>query len=122
VARADEIMPGLRSADAVAGRAHADGTPLHVLASPQAATFIGERGGSLYVWVTKTACCGGVPIRIVRSSADAPRGVTGFRWFDAGGFQVLLHPSAGRPPPKMEVRLQGRRRPRITVYWDGMPI
>jgi hypothetical protein len=81
------------------------------------------RGGSLYVWVSSTVrCCGGVAARIVRSSTGAPRGVTGFRLFDAGGLQLLLHPSAGRPPPQMEVRLRGRWRPRITVYWDGMPI
>lgn len=116
-----ETMPGPRDAAAVAGQARTEAISLQARTSPQAAAFIGERGGSLYVWVTTVRCCGGVPVRIVRSSTGAPRGVTGFRRFDAGGFQVLLHPSAGRTP-QMEVRLRGRWRPRITVYWDGMPI
>ena len=120
MASAGETMPDLR--EATAGQAGAEGAPLQAMTSPQAAEFIGERGGTLYVWVTKAYCCGGVPIRTVHSSTSAPPGVTGFRRFDAGGFQVLLHPSAGPPPPRMEVRLRGRRRPRITISWDGMPI
>jgi hypothetical protein len=120
VASTGETMPDLP--EVTAGRAVAEGTPLRAVTSPQAAEFIGERGGTLYVWVTKAYCCAGAPIRTVHSSTSAPPGVTGFRRFDAGGFQVLLHPSAGSPPPRMDVRLRGRRRPRITIFWDGMPI
>ncbi len=120
MASTGETLPGPR--DMAAGGAPADGTPVQALTSPQAAAFIGERGGSLYVWVTTARSCCGAPIGTVRSSPSAPPGVTGYRRFDAGGFQLLLHPSAGDPPPQMEVRLRGRRRPRISVYWDGMPI
>ena len=121
MATTEENIPGARAGAGAADPAPAERAPLQAMTSPEAAAFIGERGGSLYVWVTKFNCCGG-PVRIVRSSTGAPRGLTDFRRFDAGDFQILLHPSTGRPPAQMQVRLRGRWRPRITVYWDGMPI
>ncbi len=121
LATTDKNISGLRDEAGAADSAPAEGVPLQAVTSPEAAAFIGERGGSLYVWVTRFNCCGG-PVRIVRSSTGAPQGLTGFRRFDAGDFQILLHPSAGRPPAQMEVRLRGRWRPRITVYWDGIAI
>jgi hypothetical protein len=62
------------------------------------------------------------PVRIVYSSTEAPRGPTGFHQFDVGGYQVMVHRSIGWAPSQLQVRLRGRWRPRITVYWDGMPI
>lgn len=119
MAMTEENIPGARAG--AADPAPAGPAPLQAMTSPQAGSFIRERGGSLYVWVTRFNCCGG-PIRTVRSSATPPRGLSGFRRFDAGGYQLLLHPTAGRPPAQMEVRLRGRWHPRVTVYWDGMPL
>lgn len=121
MATTDKNISRLRGEPAAAGPAPAGGAAIQAMTSARAAAFISERGGSMYVWVTRFNCCGG-PLRIVRSSTGAPRGLTGFRRFDAGGYQILLHPSIGRPPSQMEVGLRGRWRPRITVYWDGMPI
>ena len=122
LATTDNNTPRLRDRDGPAGPALAGGASLQAMTSPEAAAFIRERGGSLYVWARKIRCCGGVPVRIVYSSTDAPRGLTGFQQFEAGGYQVMFHPSIGRPPSQMAVRLRGRWRPRVSVYWDGMPI
>src|SRR5260370_10397948 len=120
MASTGETLPGPR--DMAAGGAPADGTPVQALTSPQAAAFIGERGGSLYVWVTTARSCCGAPIGTVRSSPSAPPGVTGYRRFDAGGFPLLLHPSTGDPPSQMAGRLRGRARPPTTVHSDEHPI
>jgi hypothetical protein len=122
VATTDKNISGLRGEAGAADPAPAGVAALQATTSPGAAAFISERGGSLYVWARTFQCCGGVPVRIVYSSTEAPRGLTEFRQFDAGGYQVMLHPSIGRAPSQMAVRLRGRWRPRITVYWDGMPI
>lgn len=114
--------PRLRGQAGAAGPAPAGGAYLEAMTPAEAAAFISERGGSLYVWARKIRCCGGGPVRIVYSSTDAPRGLTGFRQFEAGGYHVMFHPSIGRPPSQLVVRLRGRWRPRISVYWDGMPI
>lgn len=121
MAATDESIAGARAGAGVAASARVQFAPFQAMTSPTAAAFIREHGGSLYVWVTRFNCCGG-PVRIVRSSTEPPRGLTGFRRAGAGEFQVLLHPSIGRPPAQMDVRLRGRWRPRITVYWDGIPI
>ena len=121
MATTDKNTPPLRDQAGVAGPAPATGAALQAITSPGAAAFISERGGRLYVWARKFNCCGG-PIRTVYSSPQAPRGLTEFRRFEAGEFQVLLHPSIGAPPAQMDIRLRGRWRPRITVYWDGMPL
>jgi len=121
VTTTDKNIPGLRDKAGAADPAPAGDAAIQATTSPRAAAFISERGGRLYVWARKFNCCGG-PIRTVYSSPQAPRGLTEFRRFEAGEFQVLLHPSIGAPPAQMEVRLRGRWRPRITVYWDGMPL
>jgi len=122
LATTDNNIPRLRDQAAAPDSAPAGGASLQAMTSPAAAAFIRERGGSLYVWARKIRCCGGGPVRIVYSSTEAPRGLTGYHQFEAGGYQVMLHPSIGQPPPQLAVRLRGRWRPRITVYWDGMPI
>jgi hypothetical protein len=95
---------------------------MKAVATPEAAAFIAERGGRLYVWADTFHCCGGTPVRIVRSTTSAPRGVSGFRRFQAAGFEILVHRSAGPPPAEIEVRLRGRWRPRICAYWEQMPV
>ena len=122
MATTDKNIPRAHDEAGGADSARSAGAALQAMTSSEAAAFIGERGGSLYVWARKFQCCGGGPVRIVYSSTEAPRGFTGFHRFDAGGYQVMIHPSIGRPPSQMEVRLRGRWRPRIKVYWDGMPI
>jgi hypothetical protein len=87
----------------------------------RAAALITERGGRLYVWVTKFHCCGGA-VRIVCSSPGLPVVSPSSAGLRPAEFQVLLHPSIGRAPAQMDIRLLGRWRPRITLYWDGMPI
>jgi hypothetical protein len=121
VAMTDKSIRGLCDQGGGRGPGTGRGAPLQAVTSPGAAALITERGGRLYVWVTKFHCCGGA-VRIVCSSPGAPRGLTEFRRFEAAEFQVLLHPSIGRAPARMDIRLLGRWRPRITLYWDGMPI
>jgi hypothetical protein len=121
LAATDNTIGEVRDRAGPAGAAASGGACVQATTSPAAAAFIRQRGGSLYVWTREFRCCGG-PVRIVYSSTEAPRGLTGFRQFEAGGYEVMFHPSAGRPPSEMAVRLRSRRRPRISVYWDGMPV
>jgi hypothetical protein len=89
---------------------------MRLVLSQPAAELIAERGGRLYVWPTRSRCCGSVP-RL--ASASAPPDGREFRRVNAqGGCEVFLPRALGRLPDELHVELKRYPR-RIESYWDG---
>jgi hypothetical protein len=89
---------------------------MRVVASDQAAELIAERGGRLYVWLTKGSCCGAV---MTLAAASEPKPGKEFRAVAVTDRFELYVPSALARLPD-ELHLEVRRFPRrIEAYWDG---
>jgi hypothetical protein len=87
--------------------------------SGEAAEFIGQRGGRLWVWAAHPrVCCAGAP-PWMHAATEAPAGISGFRPVTAAGVQLSFRGYGGRQPAILEIALHGRRRPRVEAYWDG---
>jgi hypothetical protein len=87
--------------------------------SADAADFIRERGGRVWVWAARPrVCCAGSPAWM-RAATEPPAGVTGFSPASAAGVQVLFRGLTGRQPRILEIAMHGRRRPAVEAYWDG---
>ena len=90
--------------------------------SSEAAEFIGQRGGRLWVWAAhRRMCCAGAP-PWMHAATEPPVGVTGFGTVSAvsaAGVQVHFRGLGGREPGTLEIGLHGRRRPRVEAYLDG---
>lgn len=86
------------------------------MASPEAARFVAEGGGRLYVWPKRARCCGGVTT--LATSSTRPEG-RGFRPLLADGeIEVLVPDGLARLPDELHLEL--RRFPRrVEAYWDG---
>jgi hypothetical protein len=89
---------------------------MQVVVSEPAAELIGERGGRLYVWLTRPRCCGGMT-RL--SSATSPPSEKQFRRVDStGDFELYVPRGLTRLPDELHIEL--RRFPRrIESYWNG---
>ena len=85
---------------------------MRVIASPEAADLVRERGGRLYVWVEKGRCCGGA--QRLRTSAEL-RGDRPFERVYDEGFE-LFFPAQARLPAELHLEA---RRGRLDAYWDG---
>ena len=89
---------------------------MKLIASPEVAEAVREQGGRLYVWPRSARCCS-----------------HGLAWLDAGpkpkrgwhydsvpaeGFEIYLARMA-RVPEELHLDVTGRRRKRVSAYWDG---
>jgi len=87
--------------------------------SGQAAEFVRERGGALWVWAAHPRmCCSGSPAWM-HAATTPPPGLTGFRPVAADGLRLWFRGIGGRQPEALEIGLRGKRRPRVEAYWDG---
>ena len=92
---------------------------MQVVVDPEAAAFIGERGGRLWVWAARPAmCCGGTPSYMHAATAQ-PASLLGFTLVPHDRLELWFRAPAGRVPDVLEIGLHGRRRPRVEAYWDG---
>ena len=89
---------------------------MKVVASAEAADFVRERGGRLYVWASSERCCSGAHARLRASTEAAEQ--RDFAVVPAPGFEVLFA-RMGREPEELHVELRGRRRKRVEAYWDN---
>ena len=88
---------------------------MRVVASEPAVELIEERGGSLYVWLKRGRCCGGVTT--LESASTPPRGKE-FRLVESAEFELYLPAAMTRMPDELHVEL--RRFPRrVETYWNG---
>lgn len=87
-----------------------------MLASDPAVELIRERGGRLYVWLTRGGCCRSVTT--LASSPSPPAGKAFRRVEETAGFELYLPASLTRVPDELHLEL--RRFPRrVEAYWDG---
>jgi hypothetical protein len=87
--------------------------------SREAADFVGQRGGRLWVWAAyPRVCCTGSPAWM-HAATEPPPGLAGFRPVAAPGVQLFFRALGGLQPATLEVGLRGRRRPQVQSYWDG---
>jgi hypothetical protein len=88
---------------------------MRLVVTDAAAALIHERGGRLYVWPKRAACCGGVTR--LATATNAPR--REFRLVAATGEVELLFP-VGLARMPAELHLDVARFPlRVEAYWDG---
>jgi hypothetical protein len=89
---------------------------MRVVASEPATELIAERGGQLYVWLTKAHCCNSVTR--LASASTPPRGKEFRRVETTAEFELYLPRGLTRLPDELHVEL--RRFPRrVESYWDG---
>jgi hypothetical protein len=92
---------------------------VEVAVSSDAADFVQQRGGRLWVWAAYgRVCCAGSP-PWMHASTEPPPGLSGFSPVPADGVQVWFRGVGGRWPDVLEIGLRGRRRPKVAAYWDG---
>lgn len=95
---------------------------MRVEVSPEAAVFVRERGGRLWVWAARPPmCCWGTPA-YMHAATEQPTGLSGFTPVPATGLDVWFRAPAGRVPDTLEIGLHGKRHPRVEAYWDGFRI
>jgi hypothetical protein len=84
-----------------------------------AASFVRERGGQLWVWAAyPKMCCSGSPAWM-HAATEPPDGVSGFSEVSADEVRIWFRGVGGRLPDVLEIGLRGRRTTRIEAYWDG---
>ena len=88
--------------------------------SSEAAEFIGQRGGRLWVWAAyPRMCCAGTP-PWMHAATEPPAGISGFSSVTVAGVQLSFRAFGNaRQPDILEIALRGRRRRRVEAYWDG---
>jgi len=87
--------------------------------SPEAAGFVVERGGRLWVWAARPRmCCWGTPAYMYAATVEPP-GITGFQPVLGTELEIWFRAPGGRVPDVLEIGLHGKRRPRVEAYWDG---
>lgn len=92
---------------------------MRVEISDDAATYIRDRGGTVWVWAERPwMCCGGTPPRM-RASLLPPADPPTFMPVPASGLDIRFRAPGGRVPEVLEIGMHGKRNPRVEAYWDG---
>lgn len=93
--------------------------------SSDAAAFVREGGGALWVWAAHPRmCCAGSPAWM-HAATRAPDGLSGFEPVPVAaaaantGVQVYFRAVGELRPDVLEIGLAGRHRRRVAAYWDG---
>jgi hypothetical protein len=90
---------------------------MNVMATPEAAALIRERGGRLLVWTDRRRCCGGATY--LTSSFEPLGGRTFRRAEGSGDVELFVDLGRLRPPEELQVAVRGRGRKRVEAYWNG---
>jgi hypothetical protein len=90
---------------------------MKVKATPEARSYIRERGGLLFVWVVRGGALRGV-VRFLRASTEPPVDALEWQRVETKGFLVFLPPGI-RPPSELHVEVRGWIRRRVEAFWDG---
>ena len=92
---------------------------MRVDVSADAAEFVREQGGQLWVWAAHPrVCCWGSPAYLHAATAP-PSALSGFSQVRSAGLDLWFRAPAVRLPDFLEIGLRGRRHPRVEAYWDG---
>jgi len=90
---------------------------MKVLASPEARSFIRERGGLLFVKVVTRSHVRGA-LRVLHVSTEPPADALDWQRVPAKGFLLFLSPGLRRPT-ELHLEVRGRIRRRLEAFWEG---
>ncbi len=90
---------------------------MRVLATPEARSFVRERGGLLFVWVTSHGPVRGA-LRLLRTSTEPPSNALEWQRVETRGFLVFLPPGMRRPR-EIHLEVRGFLRRRVEAFWEG---
>ena len=96
----------------------ADASGMKVLATPEARSHIRERGGLLFVWVTRSRGMIRGAIKLLRTSTEPPEDAFEWQRVETKGFILFLPPGLRRPR-ELHLEVRGRFRRRVEAFWDG---
>lgn len=91
---------------------------MRIVATPEARSFVLERGGLLFVRVRRGVGVRAGGMAILETTTDPPADALEWRRFDARGLLVFV-PSTMRLPATLHLLVKGRVRRRITALWNG---
>jgi hypothetical protein len=93
---------------------------MRINASPEAISFITERGGRVFVWATVHGCCRGMRYTVLDADTHPPaRPMRPFERIDGEYFTVFLSVGNRLPPEELVVEMRGRWRRRVEAFWNG---
>jgi hypothetical protein len=90
---------------------------VRIVASPETAARVRDRGGLLFVW----PCTSRRPrlvLTILVASLDPPPSALDFRRFEDDVFTLFLHPSIHSLPDELWVEFRGHRLAHVCAYWN----
>ncbi len=90
---------------------------MRVIASPEAVSYVRERGGALFVWVDCLRCQGAP--NFLEASTDSPGSDRSFRRLAGTDFDLFIDPGGLELPESLNLELRGRRTKRLRAYWNG---
>ena len=90
---------------------------MRVLATPEARSYIRDRGGLLFVWVKSHGPIRGA-LRLLRTSTEPPPDALDWQRVETKGFVLFLPPGL-RAPSEIHVEVRGWVRRRVEAFWEG---
>ncbi len=90
---------------------------MKVLATPEVAEFVRERGGCLFVWADRVACCNFVSY--LEASTESPGAGREFHRLTGGGFDLLFDDAGAGMPEELHLAVKGWPTKRVRAYWNG---
>lgn len=90
---------------------------MRVLASPEAVSYVRERGGTLFVWVDCLRCQG--TVSFLDASTESPGAERSFRRMTGGDFDLYLDAGDLDLPENIQVEVKGWRRRHLRASWNG---
>ena len=91
---------------------------MRVSATEEVLSFVGERGGVLYVRPRSHKCCAGAMV-LLEASTDVPSDPGDYTAVGDATLDVRWRNAANGLPQELVVKLDGLRRKRPAAFWDG---
>ena len=90
---------------------------MRILATPEARSYIRERGGLLFVKVVTRGHIRGA-LRVLHVSTEPPPDALEWQRVETKGFLLFLPPGLRRPT-ELQLEVRGRIRRRLEAFWEG---
>jgi hypothetical protein len=91
---------------------------MEITATPEARSWISERGGMLFVRLSRLASVRGAMRSTLIVTTEPPADALDYRRFETKGFLLFLQPGV-RPPRRLAVAVVGWLRRRVAAFWNG---
>jgi hypothetical protein len=104
---------------------------MKIVASEEAASYLRDHGGKLWVWLDPHAWVGGTVYTYLQTALEPPgasratrrlraaRRSHRFHAFEGEGFEVHLEYGRFGPPEELHLELKRWPRRRVDAYWNG---